>query len=74
MGLRGLEPTQIRDVPKAREGLINDRGAVRFSRAARNKRRAATIDSSPAGRAMLERIHSRKAAETDEVADKSAST
>jgi hypothetical protein len=30
----GLEPPQIRDVPKAREDLMTDRGALRFSRTA----------------------------------------
>jgi hypothetical protein len=27
----GLEPPQIRDAPKAREDLMSERGAVRFS-------------------------------------------
>ena len=48
----GLEPPQIRDAPKAREDLMSERGAVRFSGVARKKRRAATLDSSPAGRAI----------------------
>jgi hypothetical protein len=39
----GLEPPQIRDAPKASEDLMGERGAVRFSGAARKKRRAATF-------------------------------